>query len=109
VESIPVMPEDRAVMDRALSVSLFAVAVLCFGGAVLLLLNGFIEYLQAGSWKATSLLQFCYDAHLIRARWFLANDWSWWIHDALKAVPGYAVLLVLSPAAWWLSGVVSRR
>lgn len=103
------IPDDLPVMDRAFSVLLFAIAVLSFGGAVLLLLNGFIAYLQLGSWKTLSLLQFCYDAHIIRARWFLANDWSWWIHDLLEAIPGYAALLAVCPVAWWLSGMVGRR
>ena len=96
-------------MDRAVAVALFVIAMLCFGGAVLLLLNGFIEYLQVGRWQSRSLLQFAYDAHVLRARWFLANDWSWWLHDALEVIPVYAALLVGAPIAWWLSGVVGER
>jgi hypothetical protein len=96
-------------MDRVLSIALFALAIVSFGGAVLLLLNGFIEYLQVGSWCSTSLLQFLYDSHVLRARWFLSNEWSWWIHDVLELVPTYAVLLAVSPLAWWLSGRFGAR
>jgi len=96
-------------MDRLFSLVLFAAAIASFGGAVLLLLNGFIEYLQAGSWHATSLLQFGYDTMLIRARWFLANEWSWWIHDALAVVPTYLALIAVAPLCWWLSTRFGQR
>ena len=96
-------------MDRAFSTVLFALAILAFGGAVLLLLNGFIEYLQIGSWRSTSLLQFLYDTYILRARWFLSHQWSWWIHDVLAVIPTYAALLILSPLAWWLSGRFGAR
>jgi hypothetical protein len=96
-------------MDRFLSIALFAAAFLSFGGASLLLLNGFIEYLQTGSWTATSLLQTGYDSYLIRARWFLANQWSWWIHDVLEVIPTYAALLGIAPVCWWLSQRLDQR
>lgn len=96
-------------MDRFLSTLLFALAVLSFGGAALLLLNGFIEYLQIGSWRSTSLLQLLYDTYLLKARWFLSNQWGWWIHDGLQMIPTYAALLVICPIAWWLSGRFGAR
>jgi|GEM_PF-4009256 len=96
-------------MDRALSITLFVISLACFGGAALLLINGFIEYLQAGSWHSRSLLQVSYDLSLLRARWFLANQWSWWLHDVLALIPTYAAMLVVAPAAWWLSGRFRRR
>jgi hypothetical protein len=100
---------DAPVMDRLLSLGLFGIAIVSIGGAGLMLLNGFIEYLQSGSWTATSVLQFGYDTYVVRARWFLANDWSWWIHDMLGAVPLYAALLGIAPIAWWLSNRFSER
>jgi len=100
---------DPLFMDRVISIVLFAAAVLAFGGAVLLLLNGFIEYLQSGRWQAASLLQVGYDSHVIRARWFLGNDWNWWIHDVLALVPAYLALLAAAPCCWWLSGRFGER
>ena len=94
---------DPRAMDRALSIALFLLALGSLGGAGLMLLNGFLEYLQVGHWSATSLLQAGYDTHLIKARWFLAHEWSWWLHDLLEAIPTYAALLVVTPVAWWLS------
>jgi len=96
-------------MDRILSIALFVTAIGCFGGAVLQLLNSFIEYLQAGYWHSTTLLQFGYDTSLVRARWFLANPWSWWMHDLLASIPTYAALLATAPVAWWLSGRIESR
>ena len=100
---------DAARMDRLVSTTLFAIAILCLGGAGVLLLNGFIEYLQSGSWKSTSLLQLGYESHVVRARWFLRHDWSWWIHDLLEVVPTYAALLGIAPVSWWLSRLVAAR
>jgi len=101
--------DDPQTMDRAIAVALFVIAMLCFGGTVLLLLNGFVEYLQTDRWESLSLLQLGYDTHVLRARWFLANDWSWWIHDVLEKIPAYAALMAGAPLAWWLSGVIGER
>lgn len=96
-------------MDRAFSTGLFIAAILSFGGAVLLLLNGFIEYLQVGRWQAVSLLEVAYESNLIRAGWFLRHEWSRWVHDVLEAVPVYAALLGFAPVAWWFSGRFGSR
>ena len=96
-------------MDRFIATALFGAALLAGGSAFLMLLNGFIEYLQVGAWHATSVLQFGYDTGLIQARWFLANDWSWWIHDALSWTPTYALLLGVTPLLWWLSSRIGGR
>ena len=61
-------------MDRFVSISLFALAVLCLGGAGLLLLGEFVEYLQAGRWRIDSLLDSGYELNLLKSRWFLASE-----------------------------------
>lgn len=96
-------------MDRIVSTVLFAAAVLSLGGAGVLLLNGFVEYLQSGSWTATSLLELGYNTHLIRARWFLSYEWSWGVHDVLAIIPIYAALLGAAPVCWWLSRQLGQR
>jgi len=96
------------VMDRLLANLLFALSLAAICGAVMLLLGGFVEYLQSDAWRSISVLQFGYDTHLIRAQWFLAHDWSWGIHDVLEAIPLYAALLGFAPVSWWLSGRVAR-
>ena len=97
------------IMGRFTSIALFATALISFSSAVLLLLNGFIEYLQNGAWHSVSLLQLGYDSHLIKARWFLAHEWSWWLHDLLQFVPVHAALILLAPLAWWISISIDRR
>jgi hypothetical protein len=100
---------DPPAMDRTLSTVLFLVALGSLGGAGVILVNGFLEYLQTGGWSAASLLQIGYDTHVIRARWFLANDWSWWLHDLLEMIPSYVALLAVAPCAWWLSTRFGER
>jgi hypothetical protein len=96
-------------MDRLLASLLFACALLCIVGAGLLLLEGFISYLQTDRWRTISLLQAGYDAHLLRPRWFLLHDWSEPAHRALGAVPLFAALLVIAPMAWWSSNRLDSR
>jgi len=55
------------------------------------------------------LLQLGYDAHLIKARWFLANQWSWPLHDALAKIPVLVTMVCIAPLFWWLGGVFGRR
>ena len=101
--------QHALVMDRTVSTTLFVVAIGCFAGAALLLINGFVDFLQTGRWASSSLLQIGYDLSLIRARWFLANQWSWWIHDLLALIPTYVALLFAAPLCWWLSGRIGGR
>ena len=96
-------------MDRAISTFLFLIALLCLGGAALLLLNEFIEYLQHGRWHTESLLKLGYDSSLVKAGWFLRHDWSWWIHDVLAAVPTWMALIGIGPLAWWFSNRLGNR
>ena len=96
-------------MGRLTSITLFTIALLSFSGAVLLLLNGFIDYLQTDRWHSLSLLQLGYDYHLIRARWFLSHEWSGWLQDLLRHIPVYAALIGVAPLAWWLSLRIDRR
>ncbi len=96
-------------MDRAVSIVLFVIAILCLGGAGLLLLNDFIEYLQSGRWRLDSLLDAGYDLNLLRSRWFLASDVGALIREGLRQTPAFVALLLLGPAAWWLSNRLGSR
>ncbi|MCB1685982.1 MAG: hypothetical protein KDI31_15915 [Pseudomonadales bacterium] len=98
-----------AAMDRLFSSALFGLALICFSLAFLLLLNDFVVYLQTGRWQTLSLLQFGYDSSLLRARWFLSHRWGLQLHDVLAQIPVPAVLLCVSPLAWWASGRFERR
>ena len=95
--------------DRFFSLMFFCTALGLAGGAVLLFIVGFVEYLQVGRWPALSLLQLGYETHLVKARWFLANQWSWPVHDALDRVPVTLAMLVAAPLCWWLGGLIARR
>lgn len=96
-------------MDRTFSVLLFLLAILSLGGAGLLLLNDFIEYLQVGRWRIDSLLDAGYDLNLLRSRWFLTSELGGLIREGLRQTPAFAALLVLGPAAWWLGNRLSTR
>ena len=96
-------------MDRFVSITLFVLAMLCLGGAGLLLLNEFIEYLQVGRWRVDSLLDSGYSLNLIRSRWFLASDFGALVREGLRQVPTFAALLTLGPLAWWLSNRLGGR
>lgn len=96
-------------MDRWIAYALMTLAIGCGCAAVLLVLGAFVEYLQAGRWPARSLLDVAYELRLVRARWFLANHWSWPLRDALDAVPVTVALLALAPVSWWLGGRLGRR
>lgn len=94
--------------DRLLSLLLFGLAYTCGVAAALLLLAGFIDYLQTGRWHAQSVLDLGYSSHVIKARWFLEYRWSWWIHDVLQWLPLYAFLLLMAPL-WWVGGAWAAR
>ena len=96
-------------MDRLVATALFIIALLSLGGAGLLLLNDFIEYLQIGRWRVDSLLDAGYDLRLLNSRWFLASDLGSAVRDLLQRVPTFAALLVLTPLAWWLSNRLGAR
>ena len=96
-------------MDRFASITLFVFALACLGGAGLLLLSDFIEYLQVGRWRVETLLDSGYQWRLLRARWFLASDLGAAVRAVLQAVPTFAALLVLAPAAWWFSNRLGGR
>ena len=96
-------------MDRIISVTLFALAILSIGGAGLLLLNDFIEYLQLGRWRIDSMLDAGYELNVLNSRWFLASDLGGLIREGLRQTPAFVVLLVLGPAAWWLSNRLGSR
>lgn len=88
---------------------LFVFALACLGGAALLLLNDFIEYLQLGRWRLDTLLDSGYQWHLLRSRWFLASDVGSAIREVLRVIPTFLALLTLSPVAWWLSNRLGTR
>jgi len=95
--------------DRFLNVFFYIVALGLAGGAVLLFIVGFVEYLQAGRWPALSLLQLGYDSNIIKARWFLANQWSWPVHEVLAKIPVTLAMLCIAPLSWWLGTFFGRR
>ncbi len=96
-------------MDRAFSILLFVLAILSIGTAGLLLLSGFIEYLVAGRWRIDSLLDAGYELNLLNSRWFLASQAGGLIREGLRQTPAFVALLVVGPAAWWLSNRLGRR
>ena len=96
-------------MDRFVSIFLFVLALACFGGAFLLLLNDFIEYLQLGRWRVDSLLDTGYAWHLLSSRWFLASDAGSAIREVLRVIPTFAALLAVTPVAWWFSNQLGDR
>ncbi len=95
--------------DRLLSLLLFGAAYVSGVTAVLILFVGFIDWLQTGSWSNLSVLEFGYNAHFLKARWFLDNQWSWWMHDMLRWMPVYALLLGFAPFAWVSGAWMARR
>ena len=98
-----------AVADRLISLLFFGIAYACGVAAVLMLLAGFIDWLQTGRWHDLSVLELAYNAHVVKARWFLEYRWSWWIHDMLQWIPLYALLLVVAPLAWVCGAWAARR
>lgn len=96
-------------MDRTVSILLFTLAILCLGGAALLLLTEVLEYLQNGRWRIDSLLDVGYEYHLLNARWFLASDVGSFVRGLLRQIPAFAALLVIGPIAWWLSNRLGDR
>ncbi|MEZ5559952.1 MAG: hypothetical protein R3E86_15575 [Pseudomonadales bacterium] len=88
---------------------LYTAALACGCGAALLVLFGFIEWLQTSRWPALSLLQAAYDLRLLRARWFLANEWTWPLHDVLAQIPVSLSLLALAPLFWWVATRLAHR
>ena len=96
-------------IDRAIAWFLFCTAYIFGIAAALILLAGFIEYLQSGHWTDVSLLEVGYDAYLIKARWFLDHRWSWWIHDVLNVIPLSVALIVSAPLLWLLATRLEQR
>jgi hypothetical protein len=96
-------------MDRLVSSMLFLLALLCIGGAGLLLLNEFLEYLQLGRWRIDSLLDSGYELNLLKSRWFLASELGSAIREGLRRIPTFAALLTTAPLAWWLSNRLGAR
>lgn len=95
--------------DRLISLLFFGAAYICGVGAMLILFVGFIDWLQTGSWSNLSVLEFGYNSHLLKARWFLDHRWSWWMHDVLHWIPVYGVLLGFAPMAWVFGAWMGRR
>ena len=86
--------------DRTLGVTFLAIALLLGCVVVVSLLSDVIEWLQVGRWESRSLLRAGYDAHLIRARWFLATDWGWRVHEILDQIPLLACAVVMAGSCW---------
>ena len=96
-------------MDRTLSILLFLLAIFSLAGGGLMLLNDFIEYLQLGRWRIDSLLDAGYNLNLLNSRWFLSNELGGWVREGLRMTPAFLALLLLGPAAWWLSNQIGGR
>jgi len=95
--------------DRILGIFCFAAALLLCCAVVVALLAGLIEWLQSGRWHNLSLLQAGYDLQLLRARWFLATDWGWRVHELLDQIPLLAAGALLAPLCWWVGLIFVRR
>ena len=95
--------------DRVLGIFLFALAILLFCGVIVGLLTGLIEWLQVGKWESPSLLRFGYDAHLLKASWFLTTDWGWRVHEILDQIPLLLFSITTAPLFWWAGLRVVRR
>ena len=96
-------------MDRLLSVTFYGAALVLGGMLVVMLLSDFVVWLQSGRWENVSLLRAAYDAHLLKARWFLSVDWGWRVHELLSQVPLLVVLAFLVPICWGVGLFFARR
>jgi hypothetical protein len=100
---------DSPGMDRFVSVLLLFIAFVCLGGAGLMLLGDFVEYLQIGRWRIETLLDTGYAWHLLNAHWFLASNTGALIREGLRVVPTFLALLLVAPVAWWLGNQIGDR
>ncbi|MEQ8860547.1 MAG: hypothetical protein RIC56_18045 [Pseudomonadales bacterium] len=91
-------------MDRLFAPLLRVLALSCGGIAAVLVLAGFIQFLQTERWPDQSLLRIGYDSGLLQARWFLAGDWAMTLREGLARMPTALALLLLAPPCWWLGG-----
>jgi hypothetical protein len=97
------------VVDRLFALCFFALALAAAAAAAVICLAELIEWLQTDRWLSTSLLQVGYDWRLLKARWFLSAQWSWWIHDLLAQVPVQLALLAAAPLLWLVGKLFARR
>lgn len=95
--------------DRYLAITFRAAALIIGGVLVVMMIDNFVVYLQTGKWESMSLLRAGYDAHLLKARWFLNVDWGWRVHEWLAQVPLLVVLGALVPVCWCLGLFFARR
>lgn len=95
--------------DRIIGIAFFTVALLLICVVVVSLISGLIEWLQSGRWESPSLLRAAYDAHLIRARWFLSADWGWRLHEILDQIPMLVAAALAASLSWWAGLWFVRR
>ncbi len=95
--------------DRVIACFFYATAYAFGIAAALIMLGGFIDYLQTGHWSGVNLLELGYDTHVIKARWFLEHRWSWWIRDVLRVIPLSVALIVSAPLVWLIAARVEQR
>lgn len=109
VEAMGLQPAGVSMLTRTLTVLFFSSALAALATGLVMLLLGWIDWLQAGRWHALSLLQLGYDTGVLEARWFLSASWRWPIHDALAEIPVAFVLLALAPMCWWIGRRLASR
>ena len=96
-------------VDRLIAWFFYATAYACGAAAGLIVLVGFIDWLQTGSWSGVNLLEICYDARVVKAHWFLEHRWGGWVRDFLRATPLSVVLLAFAPLVYVLAARIERR
>ncbi len=95
--------------DRIGSLLLYFSAIAAGATALVMLLSDYITWLQTNRWSTLSVLQAGYDSGVLKARWFLNQQWSWPLHDLLAEIPLHVLLLLVAPLFWWLGVKLARR
>ena len=95
--------------DQFFAAVLFVLALLTGCITVVMFFASFLDWLHSGDWGSISVLRAGYEAHLLKARWFLQADWGWRLHEVLERIPLLAVSAALAPIFWGASKFLARR